>query len=310
MTDTGFAGPQPPHPLPPLGPYGGPERKRDGLTDRVKGRLLGGARTFGSATSSLRAKPDYLIIGTKRGGSTSLARWVLEHPEVASLYPERETRKGTYYFDVNYERGSDWYGSHFPLAATLRASSKIVGEAVPYYIYHPLAPTRARAYAPSAKIIALLRNPIDRAFGHWGERTRNGVEWLGFADALDAEAERIGGEEERIITEPGYVSFAHQHYSYVDQGRYERGLARWMQHWPAHKLLILRSEDMYEEPARIYRQVTDFLEIQPFSLDEFEAWNKRADSSLPANQRPRLVDALTPSIEATEQLLDRSMGWL
>ncbi len=310
MTRPGFAGPQPPHPLPRLSPYGGPERERVGLTDQLRGRMLGGARTFGSATSSLRAKPDYLIIGTKRGGSTSLARWILEHPEVSPLYPERETRKGTYYFDVNYERGSDWYASHFPLAASLKASSQIVGEAAPYYLHHPLAPIRARAHAPTAKVIALLRNPVDRAFGHWGERTRNRVEWLSFSAALDAEAERIAGEEERIITEPGYVSFAHQHYSYVDQGRYERGLARWIHHWPAHQLLILRSEDMYEEPARIYRQVTDFLEIEPFSLDEFEAWNKRADSSQPAAQRPRLVEALTPSVEATEGLLGRSMGWL
>jgi hypothetical protein len=275
----------------------------------MKGRMLGGARAFGSVTRSLRAKPDYLIIGTKRGGSTSLARWILAHPKVASLYPARETRKGTYYFDVNYHRGCAWYASHFPTTASLRARSSIVGEAVPYYLYHPLAPIRARAYAPRAKVIALLRNPVERAFGHWGERTRNGVEWLPFADALDAEDERIAGEEDRIIADPGYVSFAHQHYSYVDQGRYERGLARWMEHWPAHQLLFLRSEDLYRDPATIYRQVTNFLEIEPFALDEFEAWNKQVGSTPPTNQRPRLVEALTPSIEATEQLLGRSMGW-
>jgi hypothetical protein len=305
-----IAGPQPPHPLPDLSPYGAPVRERHGVLDRLKGRTLDSARRFGAATSSLRAKPDYLIIGTKRGGSTSLARWLLEHPQVASLFPARETRKGTYYFDVNYDRGVHWYGSHFPSVASLKAASKIVGEAVPYYLYHPLAPVRARAYAPTAKVIALLRNPIDRAFGHWGERTRNGVEWLPFPDALDAEAVRIAGEEERIMAEPGYVSFAHQHYSYVDQGRYERGLSRWMHHWPAHQLLILRSEDMYDDPGRIYRHVTEFLGLDPFSPTEFAAWNKRAGSSLPAGQQGRLREALAPSIAATENLLDRQLGWL
>ncbi|MBT8240918.1 MAG: sulfotransferase domain-containing protein [Acidimicrobiia bacterium] len=304
-----LAGPQPPHPLPDLSPYGGPVRKRHGAADQAKGQILEATRRFGAATSSLRAKPDYMIIGTKRGGSTSLARWVLEHPQVASLFPARETRKGTYYFDVNYGRGVHWYGSHFPTAASLKAASKIVGEAVPYYLYHPLAPVRARAHAPSAKIIALLRNPIDRAFGHWGERTRNGVEWLPFPDALDAEDVRIAGEEERIIAEPGYVSFAHQHYSYVDQGRYERGLSRWMHHWPAHQLLILRSEDMYDDPESIYRQVTDFLELDPFSPTEFTAWNKRAGSPLPAGQHDRLHEVLAPSITATEELLGRQLGW-
>ncbi|MFW2383127.1 MAG: sulfotransferase domain-containing protein [Acidimicrobiales bacterium] len=309
MNEPRFGGPQPPDALPQLSPYGGPVRTRDGLPDQLKGRVLGGARRVGSATGSLRAKPDYLIIGTKRGGSTSLARWVLEHPQVASLFPARETRKGTYYFDVNYHRGADWYRSHFPAAASLKATGKIVGEAVPYYLHHPLAPVRARAYAPAAKVIALLRNPVDRAFGHWGERTRNGVEWLPFPDALDAEADRIAGEEDRIIAEPGYVSFAHQHFSYVDQGRYERGLARWMNHWPGHQLLVLRSEDMYDDPGAVYQQVTDFLELDSFTPADFAAWNKRADTALPQDQHDRLHQTLSPSIAAVEELLGRPMGW-
>ncbi|NNE97271.1 MAG: sulfotransferase [Acidimicrobiales bacterium] len=310
MTEPLFSGPQPPHQLPALSPYGGPERTRNGFVDQLRGQVLQGTRRFGAATASLRAKPDYLIIGTKRGGSTSLARWVLDHPDVASLYPRRETRKGTYYFDVNYGRGASWYASHFPTAASLRTTGKVVGEAVPYYLHHPLAPVRARAYAPAAKVIALLRNPVDRAFGHWGERTRNGIEWLSFEEALEAEPQRIAGEEDRIITEPGYVSFAHQHFSYVDQGRYERGLGRWKKHWPAQQLMILRSEDMYADPASAYRRVTDFLGLEPFSPAEFEAWNMKATSSISADLRARLRDELAPSVAATEALVGRTMDWL
>lgn len=316
MTAPSFAGPQPPQPLPTLNPYGGPQRQRSGLPDQVRGKLLDGLRQVGSATASLRADPDYLIIGTKRGGSTSLARWVLQHPDVQSLFPARETRKGTYYFDVNFARGHRWYRSHFPTRAELAAKSKragrqqLVGEAVPYYLFHPHAPVRARATVANAKVIVLLRDPVQRAFGHWGERTRNGVEWLPFDDAITAEAERLEGEEQRIIDEPGYVSFAHQHFSYVDQGRYERGLARWMKHWPSSQLLILRSEDMYADPARVYDQVTEFLGLAPYSPEEFGAWNMKATSSLSANQTERLQTMLAPSIDATEKLIGRSLQWL
>ncbi len=315
MTAPIFAGPQPPSPLPTLSPYGGPERPRSGVVDNLKGSILGGIRSFGSATASLRATPDYLIIGTKRGGSTSLARWVLEHPDVQSLYPAQETRKGTYYFDVNYGKGGSWYRSHFPTRAALELKSKragrrqMIGEAVPYYLHHPHAPVRARSFAPDAKVIALLRDPVQRAYGHWGERTRNGVEWLPFAEALTAEKERIAGEEQRIIDDPGYVSFAHQHFSYVDQGRYERGLARWMKHWPASQLLVIRSEDMYADPASVYAQVTEFLGLASFEPAEFGAWNMKATSSIPSDQQDRLRTLLAPSIANTEKLVGRPLHW-
>ena len=315
ITPHHFAGPQPPSPLPELNAYGGPRAERQKVTHKARGVALDAFRQFGVATASLRTTPDYLIIGTKRGGSTSLARWVLEHPNVAPLFPARETRKGTYFFDVNYDRGEQWYRSHFPTRASLTVRSRlhgrplIVGEAVPYYLHHPHAAVRARAFAPAAKVIALLRDPTDRAFGHWGERTRNGVEWLSFPDALAAEEERLAGEEERMLADPSYYSFAHQHYSYVDQGRYERGLRRWMDHWPGHQLLILRSEDMYADPGRIYAQVTDFLELPKFEPDAFAAWNMKASAKIQPAVETQLRATLAPSVRAVEELLDRSMGW-
>ncbi len=316
MTTPTFAGPQPPAPLPPLSPYGGGALPpRDSTLGKARGFALAGLRSLGEKTASLRAKPDYFIIGTKRGGSTSMARWLLEHPNIAPLYPARETRKGTYYFDVNFERGEDWYRSHFPTRAELALRARranggvLVGEAVPYYLHHPHAPVRARAFAPRAKIIALLRDPAHRAFGHWGERTRNGVEWLSFPDALAAEEDRLSGEEQRMLDDPSYVSFAHQHYSYVDQSRYERGLRRWMAHWPAAQLLVIRSEDMYANPATIYRQVTDFLELPAFEPEAFAAWNMKATTSLDPGIESHLRSQLVPSVAAVEELLGRSMQW-
>ncbi len=310
-----LTGPQPPSPLPEIGSYGGPLPDRSDPLPWLRGQALAALRRFGAATSGLRCDPDYLIIGTKRGGSTSLARWLVEHPSVLPLFPRRENRKGTYYFDVNFDRGAAWYRSHFPtrLERSYRVrrwgAPQLVGEAVPYYLHHPHAPARAQAAAPDAKVIALLRNPVDRAYGHWGERTRNGVEWLSFADAIAAEPDRLAGEEDRMLADPTYCSFAHQHYSYLDQGRYERGLRRWMEHWPAPQLLVLRSEDLYADPERIYAQVLGFLELPPFRPTAFEAWNMKATSSIDARLRRRLADQLAPSIRATEELLGRSMGW-
>ena len=201
---------------PPMTPYGARHRPPEGLRPRSRAKARAAIRTFGQLTAGLRALPDYLIIGTKRGGTTSLARWLLEHPEVRPLFPARETRKGTYYFDVNYGRGQDWYQSHFPtrishrLAERRHGRSLLLGEATPYYLYHPHAPLRARQLVPGAKIIALLRHPVDRTHGHWAERSRQGVEPLTFEAALEAEPGRLAGEEERMLADPSYVSFVHQ----------------------------------------------------------------------------------------------------
>ncbi len=297
-------------------PYGAPYVAPDGWWPRLRARARDGVRTYGELTAPLRMRPDYLIIGTKRGGTTSLARWLLEHPDVRPLFPARETRKGTYYFDVNYGRGDRWYRSHFPTETShrlreLRAERRLlVGEATPYYLHHPHAPVRARQVAPSARIIALLRNPVDRAHGHWAERHRQGVEWLDFDDAIAAEAERLDGEEERMLTDPSYVSFAHQHFSYVDQGRYARGLGRWFEAFPSDQILVVLSEDLYRDPMRTFGEVLDFLDLDRFAPAELTGWNRSGNDPLGPEQRAHLGALLEAAIADTEELLDRPTGWL
>ncbi|MGI9616757.1 MAG: sulfotransferase domain-containing protein, partial [Acidimicrobiales bacterium] len=301
--------------LPKMGPYGAPERTARGVPAKARRLALRGIRHYGKVTARWRVRPDYLIIGTKRGGSTSLAKWVLEHPDVRPLFPARETRKGTYFYDVNFDNGLAWYRSHFPtglamdLAARKRGTRPLVGEATPYYLHHPHAPARARQDAPDAKVIALLRDPADRAYGHWGERTRNGVEWLSFEEALDAEPERLDGAEEQMIADPAVQSFAHQHFSYVDQGRYARGLERWLTAFPAEQVLTLRSEDLYADPAAVYDEVLDFLDLGQYAPSELTGWNRTSNDALTTSQRDRLHSMLDPAIAATEAVLGRRMNW-
>ncbi|MFV0525270.1 MAG: sulfotransferase family protein [Acidimicrobiales bacterium] len=301
---------------PSVTPYGARHVPPAGVPARARAVARRLIRRYGMLTAGARIGPDYLIIGTKRGGTTSLARWLLDHPQVQSLFPARETRKGTYYFDVNYARGEAWYRSHFPTRvaharAEVRAGRPLqVGEATPYYLHHPHAPVRARRLAPDARIIALLRNPVDRAHGHWAERHRQGVETLDFDAALAAEPGRLAGEEARMLVDPSYVSFAHQHFSYVDQGRYARGLERWMTAYPEEQLMVVRSEDLYADPMAVYREVLVFLGLDDHRPDALVAWNNRSRDDLPPETRAHLTDLLAPDVAATEALLGRSMEWL
>src|SRR4051812_47005739 len=152
-------------------------------------------RSSGALTAPFRPMPDFVLIGAKRGGTTSLYYHLLRHPQILPLFPtarflpKRREAKGAHFFDSNYERGDRWYRSHFPSSATRALTARrqggpaIVGEASPYYLFHPLAAERMAAANPSAKILVSLRDPLERTFSHYREQKRNGVETLSFEEA-------------------------------------------------------------------------------------------------------------------------------
>lgn len=300
---------------PKITPYGAKYIQPEGPNEIVRSLGLKGFRLFGSATASLRCLPDYLIIGTKRGGTTSLARWLNQHDQIAPLFPARETRKGMYFFDVNYDKGLGWYKSHFPTKFAHDRKQKsagkklLLGDATPYYLHHPHAPKRARRIVPDAKVIALLRNPIERAFSHWVERSRQNVETLSFEEAIEAEAERLAGEEQKMLDNPGYTSYAHQHFSYIDQGRYARGLGRWFDSYGRDRLLVIKAEDLYDNPRDTYGHVLNYLGIGEHEPKEFAAWNKKSKPEFSLETRSLIADALADDIKDVEDLLGYKMGW-
>src|SRR5919112_5191278 len=131
------------------------ERAEVALTPYV-GPVL---RRFGAITSGARVPRGVLIVGTQRGGTTSLFRALRQHP--GFLGPLH--RKGVHFFDVEFPRGGAWYLGHFPLRASVRQRERklghgvVVGEASPWYMAHPLAPGRLQELLPAVKGIAFIR---------------------------------------------------------------------------------------------------------------------------------------------------------
>ena len=251
-----------------------------------------------------------MLIGAKRGGSTTLARSLTATPGVASLFPSREALKGTYFFDVNFDRGEAWYRSHFPTETSL--GSRLVGDASPYYLSHPHAAERARALVPDARIICVLRDPVDRAFSHYRERVKQGVETLAtFEEALAAEPDRLAGELDRMIQDPNYVSWNHLNFGYVAQSMYGESVARWVQHWPSEQLLFVRSEDMYANPDRVLQQALVFLGLQgsnPATQNNSHQ-NQLPPADVASETRRRLWNQFHSDVERLAALLDEPTWW-
>ncbi len=272
-------------------------------------------RRYAEITSGLRAAPDFIVIGAKRGGTTSLYNYLLEHPSIAPLFPGRQRIKGVHYFDSEFARGPRWYRSHFPLEVGGRHLARpwivpaIVGEASPYYLFHPLAAQRLAREVPGVRLIVTLRDPVERAYSHYKERARHDAEPLGFEEALDAEAGRLSGEAERIVREPGYRSTEHEDHSYVAQGRYLDMLARWFELFPREQFHIVASEDFYADPDRVVNDAWSFLGLPPTMLRSRKRHNYHPAPDLAPATRGRLEAAFAEHNRELERLLGRSLPW-
>jgi hypothetical protein len=265
-------------------------------------------------TAGARPLPDYLIIGTKRGGTTSLWRYLQQHPSVLPLYPEAENVKSPHFFDINWAKGEAWYRSHLP---TRRHRARVEqqhgvcvsGEASPYYMFHPLAAQRAASCCPAAKIIVLLRNPVDRAYSHYRERRKNQVEPLSFRAALEAEEGRLAGEVSRILESPAYYSEKHDFYSYLARGRYLEHLRPWLEAFPREQVLILRSEDMFSDPHSTVAEIHRFLGLPAVPLHDVQPFNGMPTQRLEPQDQMWLADYFRPSVAELERYLGRSFAW-
>lgn len=272
-------------------------------------------RAYAQGTGKTRPDPDFLIIGTKRGGTTSLFNYLLMHPGVLGLFPQLRGRKSTDYFYKERERGDQWYRSHFhtesyrKMMALKLGYRPVSGEASPYYQWDPRVAPQVRELNAGIKAIALLRDPVERAWSHHQERVHNGVEPLGFAQALDAETIRLEGEMGKMLADPNYYSTAHDFYSYRSRGIYLPQIQNWHASFPENQLLVLRSEDMYQDVQGTFDVVCNFLEIPTHKLPDTRVFNAITNSKIPPSAREELTDFYAPHNAALAEYLGRGPLW-
>ena len=280
------------------------------ITDAGKAAI----RAVGVATAGSRRPPELIVVGAKRGGTTSLWKYLDSHPGILPTFPRAEQIKGTYFFDEEWSRGERWYRSHFPTDHTRAKVGRQLGydpiafEASPYYLFHPHAPARAHQVVPNALIVAVLRDPVERAFSHYKER-RNHTEPLSFAEALAAEEERTAGEEARMLADPSVVSLAHRHQTYVAQSRYAPMLTRWFDAYGRDRVLVAAAEEFYADPQSFCDEITDRVGLPRHDLGSPEPFNSEPSADMDPEVRAQLRATLRDDIEAVEELLGRPMPW-
>jgi hypothetical protein len=257
-----------------------------------------------------RVLPDFLVIGSTKCGTTSLHGWLTDDPMVV------ETEKEIHYFNMNYYRQADWYRAHFPLAtdrdrfAAEHGRPFLAGEGTASYLAHYWTPKRAAELVPDAKLIVSLRNPVDRAYSQYHYFRRRGSEALAtFEEAIDAEPERLKGEEAREIADPQYHSTRLYRSGYQRTGRYAEHVERWLEVFPREQILFLSFErEVAGAPQQALDRVHEFLGLPPRQAD-LPILNSGSYSDMSSDTRQRLDEYFAPHNARLYEMTGIDFGW-
>ena len=255
-------------------------------------------------TSPLRTLPDFLIIGTSKAGTNTLAYDLFAHPRVAA-----PRQKELFYFDRYFARGVLRYRANF-LTRPMRAfRHAITGEATPTYLEHPQVPERVRRLVPNARLICILRDPVDRAHSLHQLKTRTGEETLSLDEAIDREEREMDRELARVAADDRYFSPLLHHNAYVWGGIYVDHLQRWTKAFPRDQLLVLSSDDYRTAHEATFWRVLEFLGLPRVAMPTPVDRNRGIYHPLAPATRARLQELFRPHNERLWEFLGADWGW-
>ena len=211
----------------------------------------------------IKSRPDFLIIGAQKAGTTSLYRYLTQHPEIL----ENNTWKEIRYFDLpeNYSKGFGWYLGHFP--SKFEKGNKLTCDASPNYIYFNQIPSQIKEELGSIKMIAVLRKPWDRAYSAWQM-------YHGFANVSNDNLREIADKRtfaEAIEQELNPESNTAQYtYDYIDRGKYVEQLENYYNYFDKDNILILNVDEFRTNIDGVLNRVCDFLNIAPFNPETIQ----------------------------------------
>lgn len=271
---------------------------------------LGPLRPLGRwLTKPARTRPTFLIIGAQKSGTTSLRRYLFEHPAVLCGEP-----KELHYFDRQHERGDSWYLAQFPWrtrAVAVRRRWRVapaVGEATPEYLYYTHVPARVHAFDPDLQLIVVLRDPVERAYSHYQMQVRRRGEQRTFEQVLAAEEAEMPGRRELTRRDPTHV-LPIVHNSYIERGFYAEQLERWFELFKRDRFLILSSAELSNDTAGAMAMITAFLGVPQWPSEEYARLSAGTYEPMAAETREYLARLFEPHNRKLEELLGRAFEW-
>ena len=252
-----------------------------------------------------RVLPDFIIFGTVRSGTTSLYYNICEHP---CIEPADIDEIG--FFDSNYKFGVNWYKSHFP---TINKKNIILekekyfltGEDTPFYFWSKDSTNRIFGLIPKIKLIAILRNPVDKAYSTFQLGVRSGNEKKSFEIAIKEEIKLIE-EKKKSFDNP--LSYSGIRVNLI-QGMYVEQLKFWFEKFPRNQILVLSTEDLSNEPNTVLKNVFEFLNVPDKKITNLQKRKVAKYPKMESKTREFLLKFFKPHNEKLFKLVGKKFGW-
>lgn len=233
-------------------------------------------------------RPNFMILGAMRCGTTSLYNHLLQHPRICPALT-----KELHFFTEHYERGLAWYLAQFPPIGA--RSDLLTGEASADYIDSVPAADRVLRHYPQTRFVVLLRDPVERAISHYFLNRLLGSEPGEIEDALLPGVDPARGD--RPLGE------------YVQRSLYVNSLRLWLDRFPREQFLVLPAERLFASPELVTGKVFEFLGLAPHAGIDYRPRNRGPRTPVD----PGLLDCLRrffqPYNQALENLLGMRFGW-
>jgi hypothetical protein len=238
--------------------------------------------------------PDFVVIGTQKGGTSYFYDLLTEHPLVS-----RAAAKELHFFDNKFAEGVGWYRRCFSEGKHVDGHRTITGEASPSYLFDPQVPERMAQIVPEARLIALLRNPIDRAYSHYQMEVRRGKEERSFKDATQEEMTSVEGEGNTVDVP----------HAYLRRGLYAEQLERFSFFADRARLLVIKSENLFTRRLEVLERVWRFFRLAPFESTLASPAGSATYEPMDPLTRRRLEGFFAPHNERLYDLLNTNFGW-
>jgi Sulfotransferase domain len=257
------------------------------------------------------ALPDFVIIGGKKCGTTFLYHLLGQHPLV-----EPAASKELHFFDALFDEGIEWYRQCFPAPRWEDGRRTITGEASPYMANRP-APERMAKVVPEARLIALLRNPVERTYSDYQMVTRKDREHKTFEEAIGLREPAEAGEARTVgkegVNSEGEDANLDDDSEYLSRSRYAEHLLRWSEFFPREQMLVLKCEDFFDNPKQTLKVVLEFLGLPEWEPEPSKLENKRNagryEDDMDPTTRGRLEEYFEPHNRRLYDYLGKDFGW-
>ena len=197
---------------------------------------------------------DFVIVGAQKSGTTALAEFLSQHPDIAMSDP-----KEVHLFDAHdfVDTSMEQIDIKYQPAFLHAKPSQIRGEATPVYLFFPEIAGQLGRYNPALRLIVLLRNPVDRAYSHYLMEFERGNETKAFLRALMLEKKRLQQDPD-----PRAENSEFRQHSYRSRGLYSRQLAGLYQEFPGSQVLVIHADDLLRKHEEIIKRVFAFLQVR------------------------------------------------